>query len=129
MTIYTHHRGNPIQTLRACAGAPAIVNLTTIALGGSQGGYLANSDYQIVTAADSTNKAITLWDPNKYGGTAGDLFIVANGQSGQTLNVFPPTGGAFNAGSANAALTVGQGVVIRFILVSWTPTTSVWIAN
>lgn len=129
MTIFAFPQGTPTAQIKACVGSPAVVNLTTLALGGSQNGYVASTDYQIVSTADATNKAITIWDPNKYGGTAGDSFLIVNGQSGQTLNVFPPTGGNIDAAGSNTAVTVGQGATATIILQSFTATTSVWISD
>ena len=126
MTLRAFPQGTPAGTMNAITGTPAVVNLTTIAGGGSQNGYIATTDLQIVTTADGTNKAITLPDPNKYGGTAGDDFIIVNSNSGQTLNIFPPTGGNINAAGSNTAVTVSANKSITIYLVSYTATTSVW---
>lgn len=127
MTIFSQTQGTPTGQVKACVGTPVVVNLTTQAGGSGQNGYIASTDFQIVTTADTTNKVITLPDPNKYGGTAGDSFLIVNGQSGQTLSVFPPTGGNIDAAGANTAVTLGQGTTGTFYLASFTATTSVWI--
>lgn len=129
MTIYAFPQGTPTAQIRACVGTPVVVNLTTLLSGGSQNSFLAPSDYVIVTTSDSTNKGITLWDPNKYGGTPGDSFLIAAGQVGTTLVVFPPTGGAIDAAGSNASVNVAAGTTQTFILQSFTATTSVWIAD
>lgn len=129
MTLRAVLQGFPSGQMNAANGTPANVNLTAIAGGASQNGYIASTDLQIVTTADGTNKAITLPDPNKYGGTLADSFLILNGQSGQTLNVFPPTGGNIDAAGANTAVTCAQGASLTIYLVTFTATTSVWIAD
>lgn len=126
MTIRSYPQGTPIGTMNAITGTPALVNLTTAAGGAGQNGYLVTTDLQIVTVADGTNKVLTLPDPNKYVGSLGDDFIVVNSASGQTLSVFPPTGGNINAAGANTAVTIAQNKSAVFYLVSYTATTSVW---
>lgn len=129
MTVYGFPQGNPIAALKACNGTPAVINLTTIAGGASQNGYVATTDYQIVITADGTNKSVTLPDPNKYGGTPGDTWAIWNGQSGQTLLVFPPTGGNIDGAGANTSVNLSQGATLTCCLVSFTATTSVWIGD
>ncbi len=113
----------------AVNGTPVVLNLTTLASGGSQGNGLMPSDFVIVTTADGTNKALTLPDPNKYGGVSGDCFIVINSASGQTLNIFPPTGGNISGAGANTASTLAQNKVNNYYMVSFTATTSVWTVD
>ena len=128
MPIYSQTIGNSMQSFQAIAGEPVVVNLTTVAGGGSQNGTgtIMASDYYIVTVADGTNLAVTLPDPNKYGGTPGDLFTVVNAASGQTLKVYPPTGGNISAAGANAAASITNNKTTQFRLASFTATASVW---
>lgn len=115
--------------MNAIQGTPLILNLTALAGGNSQGAGLLPSDLVMVGTAGSTNLAVTLPDPNKYGGAVGDSWLVLNGQSGQTINVFPPTGGNINGAGQNTAITVAQGKSATVYLQSWTATTSVWISD
>lgn len=127
MTIRGLPQGSPQGALNAAAGTPKVINLTTIAGGASQNGYIADTDLLIVTTADGTNKSITLPDPNKYGGTPGDDWTVINSGSGQTLNVFPPTGGNISGAGSNTADTITNQKATTYWLVSFTATTSVWV--
>lgn len=129
MTIFGQPQGTPISQIKACVGTPALVNLTTQAAGNSQNGFLVPTDYTIVSTADASNKTLTLPDPNKYGGTLGDTFLIVNGQSGQTVSIFPPTGGNIDAAGANTAVTAAVGTTATVILQSYTATTSVWISD
>ncbi len=126
MTIFGFPQGSAPGQIKAAAGTPVVVNLTTIAGGASQNGYIVSSDLQLVTTADGTNKVLTLPDPNKYGGTPGDSFEIINSASGQTLSVYPPTGGNINAAGANTAVSIVVNKAAIFYLVSYTATTSVW---
>lgn len=129
MTIFGQPQGNPPSVLKACAGTPVVVDLVALLAGTTQNTYVASSDYQIVSNASASHKEITIPDPNKYGGTAGDSFFIVNGQSGQTISVFPPTGGNIDATGSNTAISVSQGATAAIILQSYTSTTSVWIAD
>lgn len=129
MTIFSQPQGSAPGQLKACVGTPQVINLTTAVSGNTQNSYLVPTDFSIITTADSSNKGVTLPDPNKYGGTAGDSFLVLNGQSGQTLNVFPPTGGNIDGAGANTAITLAQGTTATIYLQSFTSTTSVWISD
>lgn len=126
MPIYSQTLGNSVNSFAAIAGQPQVINLTTIAGGGSQGAAVMTSDYWIVSTADGTNLACTLPDPNKYGGSAGDLFTVVNAASGQTLKVYPPTGGNISAAGANTNISITNNKTTQIRLVSFTSTTSVW---
>lgn len=128
MTIYSQLGGNSVRSMQAIAGTPKVVNLTTIAGGGNQNGVgtIFDSDYWIVNVADGTNLATTLPDPNLYGGTPGDTFTLVNGASGQTLKIFPPTGGNISGAGANTAISVTTSKTSQVRLVSFTSTTSVW---
>lgn len=129
MTIFSQTQGTPVSQVRACVGTPAVLNLTTLVAGSTQNSLVMPTDYSIVTTSDAANKSLTLWDPNKYGGTAGDQFIVAAGQVGTTLTIFPPTGGAIDAAGANNSVNITAGATVTFILQSFTATTSVWIGD
>jgi hypothetical protein len=121
--------GVTVGMQNAVSGTPTIVNLTALAGGNSQGAGLLPSDLVMVSTAGSSNLSVTLPDPNKYGGAVGDSWLVLNGQSGQTINVFPPTGGNINGAGNNTAITVAQGKSATLYLQSWTATTSVWISD
>ena len=126
MPLYAFPGGIPVGSFDNLAGTPNVISLTAQAAGNSQNGFIAPSDYILVTAATAGNLSVTLPDPNKYGGTPGDLFTVVNGASGQTLNVFPPTGGNISGAGANTAATIANNKTSQFRLVSYTATTSVW---
>jgi hypothetical protein len=128
MTIYSQLGGNSVGNMQAIAGTPQVINLTTIAGGGSQNGTgtIMSSDYWIVNTADATNLAVTLPDPNKYGGTAGDTFTLVNGASGQTLKLYPPTGGNISGAGSNTNISITTSKTTQVRLVSYTATTSVW---
>lgn len=129
MTIFGQPQGTSSGTLKACVGTPVVLNLTTLAAGSTQNSFVAPTDYCIVTTSDASNKSITLPDPNKYGGTPGDTFMIAAGQVGTTLTVFPPTGGSIDAAGANASVNVAAGTTGTFILQAFTSTTSTWIGD
>ena len=129
MTIFSQSQGTPQGTVKACVGNPSVLNLTTLVAGSTQNSLVMPSDYCIVTTSDASNKSLTLPDPNKYGGTAGDTFLVAAGQVGTTLTIFPPTGGAIDAAGANASVNVTAGTTATFILQAYTATTSTWIGD
>ncbi len=121
--------GVPAGMQNAVNGTVTVLNLTTLNSGGAQGNGLMPSDLVIVTTADGTNKALTLPDPNKYGGVPADIFTVVNSASGQTLNIFPPTGGNISAAGANIANTLVVNKANNYYLVSFTATTSVWVVD
>jgi hypothetical protein len=127
MPIYAFPQGTPNATFDALAGNPVAYNLTTIAGGGSQNGTgtILSSDYAFVNTADGTNLAVTLPDPNKYGGTMGDLFTVVN-SSNQTLKVFPPTGGNISGAGTNTNISITTLKTTQIRLISYTATSSVW---
>lgn len=129
MTIFGQPQGTPISTLKACVGTPAVLNLTTLVAGATQNSLVVPSDYCIVTTSDASNKSLTLPDPNKYGGTPGDSFLIAAGQVGTTLTIFPPTGGSIDAAGANASVNITAGTTGTFILQAYTATTSTWIGD
>jgi hypothetical protein len=82
-----------------------------------------------VTTATGSNDAVTLPDPNKYGGAVGDNWLIAVGQVSSPVLIYPPTGGSIDAGSANASLSVSAGNTATLILQAFTATTSTWIAD
>lgn len=129
MPIYSQLGGNSVGSFNAIAGTPVVLNLTTIAGGNNQNGTgaILATDYAIVGTADTNNLAVSLPDPNKYGGTAGDRFFVVNG-SNQTLKIFPPTGGNISGAGANTAITVVTLKSDWVVLQSFTATTSVWVS-
>lgn len=128
MPIYSQLGGNSSGSFQAIAGDPVVYNLTTIAGGGSQNGTgtILSSDYAIISTADGTNLAVTLPDPNKYGGTPGDLFTIVNAASGQTIKVFPPTGGNISGTGSNTNISITNNKTTQVRLISFTATTSVW---
>lgn len=123
--------GVPAGMMNAIQGTPVLMNLTTLASGNSQNAAnsIMPSDLVLVGTADGTNKGITLPDPNKYGGAFCDSFLVINGQSGQTINVYPPTGGNIDGAGANTAATCAVGTTLTLYLQSFTSTTSVWVSD
>lgn len=129
MTIFSQPQGAAGGQVKAAVGTPVVLNLTTQAGGNSQNGFICPTDFCMVTTADASNKTLTLPDPNKYGGTAGDSFLILNGQSGQTISIFPPTGGNIDAAGSNTAVTQAVGTTITVYLASFTATTSVWIGD
>lgn len=131
MTLRGIPQGVAVGQMNAIQGTPATMNLTTLASGNSQNaaGSLVPSDFVIISTADGTNKGITLPDPNKYGGAAGDVFTVVNAASGQTISVFPPTGGNISGAGANTANSLVNNKVNNYYLVSFTSTTSVWTVD
>jgi hypothetical protein len=98
-------------------------------IGNTQGTYVAPTDFIITTKLDATNLAITLPDPAKLGLTGGDSFFFGNAQSGQTLSIYPPTGGSIDGGSANAAATCAQGTTLTIYVVATTSGASTWLAD
>lgn len=130
MTIFSQSQGAAPGQVKAAVGTPAVLNLTTVLSGGSQGSLVAPTDFCLVTGTDATNKALTLPDPNKYGGTAGDSFLFVVGQVGGTaLSIFPPSGGNIDGAGANTAVTAAAGTTATLYLQSFTATTSVWISD
>jgi len=129
MTIRAYPVGTPVASLNAAAGTPTIVNLTTAVSGNVQGGFVAPTDLLLVTTADGTNKSVTLPDPAKYGGSAGDCWEVVNAASGQTVSVFPPVGGNISGAGANTADTITNNKSACYYLVSFTSSTSVWTSQ
>jgi hypothetical protein len=121
--------GVPVGMQNAVNGTVTLMNLTTLATGTAQGGGLLPSDYVIVTTATGSNDAVTLPDPNKYGGAIGDNWLIAVGQVSSPVLVYPPTGGSIDAGSPNASLSVAAGNTATLILQAFTATTSTWIAD
>jgi hypothetical protein len=121
--------GVPIGMQNAVNGTVTVMNLTALATGTAQGGGLLPSDYVIVTTATGSNDAVTLPNPNLYGAAVGDQWYVAVGQVSSPVLIYPPTGGTIDAGSANASLSVSAGNTATLILVSWTATSSIWIAD
>lgn len=123
--------GVPVGMMNATQGSVATMNLTALTSGNSQNaaGSLLPSDFVLVTTADGTNKGVTLPDPNKYGGAPGDVWTIVNSASGQTLSVFPPTGGNISGAGANTANSLVNNKVNNYYLVSFTATTSVWTVD
>lgn len=48
-------------------------------------------------------------------GAAGNLLVVRNGAGTNAVNVFPPSGGAFNLGTANAAFSLAAAKTAIFV--------------
>lgn len=121
--------GVPVGMQNAVNGSVSVPSLIAVASGNAQNGFIAPSDFVIITTVNSSNTAITLPDPNKYGGAVGDSWYIAVGQVANSVLVFPPTGGAIDAAGTNNSITVAAGNTVTLILVTWTSTTSVWIAD
>jgi hypothetical protein len=129
MTIFSQPQGAASGQIKAAVGTPVVLNLTTLVSGGTQNSFIAPTDFSIITTSDAVNKAITLPDPNKYGGTAGDSFLLVAGQVGTTVLIFPPTGGNIDGAGANASVNLAAGTTLTAYLQSFTATTSVWIGD
>ena|SRR5882757_3089449 len=129
MTLRAVPQGVGVGQMNAIQGSPSSVSLTALAVGNVQNSVICPSDFVFVTAATGSFLAITLPDPNKYGGTQGDIFTVVNANSGQNLSVFPPVGGNISNAGANSANTLTNNKVNNYYLVSFTATTSVWTVD
>lgn len=82
------------------------------ATGAAQGGQVMPAAVSVFTSG-TLNYGPTLGASNANG----DTYVVAN-QSGASINVWPPVGGAINGGSTNAAEAVADGTVVTFTKVS-----------
>lgn len=121
--------GVPIGMQNALNGTVSVVSLVTLAAGTTQNVQTLPSDFVIIATTNAGNTALTIPDPNKYGGVPGDMWLVAVGQVTNSVLIFPPTGGAIDAAGANASVTCAAGTTSTFILQSFTATSSVWIAD
>ncbi len=77
---------------------------------------LSNTGYQLVSGADGT-KGVKLPDL----GRGGSMEVKNN--AGAILKVYPPTGGAINGLSANAALSLASNTTAEF---NWTSDTQIY---
>lgn len=91
-----------------------IFNTGSVAAAGNSQSTAALLGYTVnhVTGADST-KGVRL--PAARPGT---MVVVYNAASGQTLAVYPPSGGTVNGGSANAAVTLAALTPAVFVATS-----------
>lgn len=89
---------------------PQVNNALTALVGGAQAGTQLTLGYNrftvVTTAGDSAQLPVV---------SGAVLVIVTNADSADSMNVFPPTGGTINAGSANAAFAVAAGKTAIFI--------------
>ena len=102
MTVTKNLLGSGVAGLTADAitGFPSLAQTAT---GASQGALALPTDFVVYTTS-TLNNGPTL--PTTAG--TGDSFVVVN-NTANSINVWPPTGGAIGTGSANAALAVGAG--------------------
>lgn len=63
----------------------------------------------VVTVVGTDGDGVIL--PTRDGGS---VVFVQNADAGQDIKVYPPVGGAIDGGSANAAVTLGEGVKAFF---------------
>lgn len=92
------------------SGNFAIKRATVAAAGSAQGNAASiTAGFTSVTASDGTKGVVM------PAGTAGALVLVANTVAGQNLNVYPASGAAIDAGSANAAVTVAGSKTQLFV--------------
>ena len=97
--------GVPGLTADAITGFPSLAQTAT---GASQGSLTLPSDFVVYTTSTASNGP-TL--PATAG--TGDSYFIAN-NTANSINVWPPTGGAIGSGSTNAALAVGAGKTCTF---------------
>ena len=97
--------GVPGLTADAITGFPSLAQTAT---GASQGALALPTDFVVYTTSTAAN------GPTLPATTAsGDSFLVAN-NTANSINVWPPVGGAIGTGSTNAALAVGAGKTAVF---------------
>lgn len=89
---------------------PQLNNGLTALAGGAQAGTALNLGYNRVTTVASGNDSAQL--PVISGAV---MIIVTNAAASNSMNVYPPTGGTINAGSANAAFALAAGKTAIFI--------------
>lgn len=83
--------------------------LTAKAGGGQSGATLCSADYnRFTTVASAADSALL------PAATAGRDVVVINAAAANAMNVFPATGESINALSANTAISVPAGKVMRF---------------
>jgi len=104
-TVNLNGSGVPGLTADAITG---FVTLAQTATGASQGSLALVSDFVVYTTSTASNGP-TL--PATAG--SGDSYLIAN-NTANSINVWPPVGGAIGTGSANAALAVGAGKTCTF---------------
>jgi hypothetical protein len=104
-TVNLNGSGVPGLTADAITG---FVTLAQTATGAAQGSLALVSDFVVYTTSTASNGP-TL--PATAG--SGDSYLVAN-NTANSINVWPPVGGAIGTGSANAALAVGAGKTCTF---------------
>jgi hypothetical protein len=124
--------GVPAGMMNAIQGTVQMLDgsaSTGLSIGNAQGTYVLPTDFCITTKLDGSNKAVTLPDPAKLGMVPGDSIFIGNAQSGQTLSIYPPTGGTIDAGSANAAVTAAVGTSQTLYVVSAAAGASAWLAD
>lgn len=109
---YPRGIGGPAQ-VSAYMGHLDSISLVTKASGTAQGGYVAQGDCVVVTAASASHTEVTLPDPFLQNGHVGDSYFFVNDTT-QACVIFPPTGGVINGGSANAscALAANKSVIV-----------------
>ena len=107
MTTTVNLVGSGVPGLTADAITGFLSNAQT-ATGASQGALAFPSDFVVYSTSTAANGP-TL----PAVAQTGDSYTVAN-NTANSINVWPPVGGAIGTGSANAALAVGAGKVCTF---------------
>lgn len=102
-----------LQAGKSFGVSAAVAALSTTQLGGLAVPQ-TSAFVQVATATAGSADSLTL--PTQ---TAGKFTLIHNG-SGDTINVFPPTGASINGGSANAAVTIATGKARLFYAMSAT---------
>ena len=94
-------------------------NITAFAGGGQASATLLDSAYNrvttVATAADSVKLPSCQTGANPTANTLGVMVYVTNADSTDSMNVFPQTGQAINALSANAAYAMAAGKTSAFL--------------
>lgn len=105
-TVNLNGSGVPGLTADAITG---FVTTAQTATGSAQGGQTMPTDIVVYTTS-TVNYGPTLPSTAQ----SGDSYFIAN-NTANSINVWPPTGGAIGSGSANAALAVPAGKTGKFI--------------
>lgn len=97
------------------------VNVSQTAAGSTQGTATAMLADHVLVASVTAGTGIIL-----PAATPLEIFTVANGDSGDALLVYPPTGGKINNAAANAALSLAAGRGAIFIALDATNWTAIY---
>ena len=108
MTTTVNLNGSGVAGLTADA-ITGFVTLAQTASGSAQGGQTMPTDIVVYSTSTASNGP-TLPSTAQ----SGDSYFIAN-NTANSINVWPPTGGAIGSGSANAALAIAAGKTGKFI--------------